>query len=262
MQNTPDTSSSGYSRRRFLTLGAATLAASAIATPFLRAEDKILGNAENPVMPRTDGVFLVAPLPYAYDALVPSIDVETMHLHHDKHYAAYTKNLNDALAKHPELKSKSIEELLADIKGLPDDVRKAIRNNGGGYYNHSLFWRMLTPERNGKPTGDLAAAIVKTFGSYEAFQEKFVKEASTVFGSGWAWLIVNPKGELEITSTPNQDSPIMDVAEVKGKPVLALDVWEHAYYLKYKNVRADYIKNWWEIANWKTASELYAAAKA
>ncbi len=262
MQNTPDTSSSGYSRRRFLTLGAATLAASAMATPFLRAEGVVLGNAENPVMPRTNGVFEVAPLPFAYDALVPSIDVETMHLHHDKHYAAYTKNLNDALAKAPELKDKSIEALLADTKGLPQEVRKAIRNNGGGYYNHSLFWRMLTPERNGKPTGDLAAAIAKTFGSYEEFQTKFSKEASSVFGSGWAWLIVNPKGDLEITSTPNQDSPIMDVAETPGKPVLALDVWEHAYYLKYKNVRADYIKNWWEVANWKTASELYAAAKA
>ena len=213
-------------------------------------------------MPRTDGVFEVAPLPYAFDALVPSIDAETMQLHHDKHYGAYTKNLNDALAKAPELKSKSIEELLANTKSLPQEVRKAIRNNGGGYYNHSLFWRMITPERNGQPQGDLAAAINKGFGSLDEFKAKFSKEASSVFGSGWAWLIVTPKGDLEITSTPNQDSPIMDVAETAGKPVLGLDVWEHAYYLKYKNVRADYIKNWWEIVNWKTASDLYKAAKA
>jgi len=260
MQN-PDSSTSGYSRRRFLTLGAATLAASTLATPMLHAESKS-SDTSAPIMPLTNGVFEVAPLPYAYDALVPSIDEATMQLHHNKHYAAYTKNLNEALDKAPELKSKSIEALLTDIKGLPQEVRKAIRNNGGGYYNHSLFWRMITPERNTKPEAALAAAIDKAFGSFDEFKAKFSKEASTVFGSGWTWLIVNPKGELEITSTPNQDVPIMDVAETPGKPILGLDVWEHAYYLKYKNVRADYIKNWWEIVNWKTVSELYAAAKA
>ncbi|HVE15723.1 MAG TPA: superoxide dismutase [Chthoniobacterales bacterium] len=213
-------------------------------------------------MPKAEGVFTIAPLPYGYDALAPSIDEETMHLHHDKHYAAYAKKLNDALAQAPELKSKSIEELLANTSSLPKAVRKAIRNNGGGYYNHSLFWRWMTPNGAGKPDGDLAAAIDASFGSFDAFKTEFSKEAGDIFGSGWAWLILNHDGKLEITTTPNQDSPIMDVAETKGKPILGLDVWEHAYYLKYKNVRADYIKSWWQLVNWKTASELYAAAKA
>lgn len=211
--------------------------------------------------PDSDGVFAAAALPYAYDALQPSIDEATMKLHHDKHYAAYTKNLNAALEQAPELKSKSIEELLADTKSLPESVRRAIRNNGGGFYNHSLFWLMMTSDSTGKPEGALAEAIDKKFGSFDAFKEQFSKEAGAIFGSGWAWLIVTPDGELAITTTPNQDSPIMDVAEVKGKPVLGLDVWEHAYYLKYKNVRADYIKGWWDVVNWNTASELYDAAK-
>jgi superoxide dismutase, Fe-Mn family len=261
MKKPIDPSLAGYSRRKFLTLGAATLAASAVSVPFLRAETKAGSIADAPMMPRTGGVFEVAPLPFAYDSLVPSIDEETMHLHHDKHYAAYTKKLNEALEKAPDLKGKTIEALLSNTKSLPPEVRKVIRNNGGGYYNHILFWRMLTPER-GQPEGDLAAAITKKFGSVDNFKTLFSKEASDVFGSGWAWLIMTPQGELEITSTPNQDSPIMDVAETPGKPVLGLDVWEHAYYLKYKNVRADYIKSWWDVANWKTASELYAAAKA
>jgi Fe-Mn family superoxide dismutase len=213
-------------------------------------------------MPQANGVFEIAPLPYAYGALAPSIDEETMHLHHDKHYAAYAKKLNDALELAPELKSKSIETLLADIGGLPATVRKAIRNNGGGYYNHSLFWRWMTPGGSGKPEGELASAIDQGFGSFDAFKTKFSKEAGDIFGSGWAWLILNGDGKLEIATTPNQDSPIMDVAETKGKPVLGLDVWEHAYYLKYKNVRAEYIKAWWQVVNWKAASDLYTAARA
>jgi Fe-Mn family superoxide dismutase len=253
---TPD-----YSRRRFLALGTAAIAVSALgAAGRLRAAEPVAGLAD--AMPKAEGVFTIAPLPYGYDALAPSIDEETMHLHHDKHYAAYAKKLNDALAQAPELKSKSIEQLLANTSSLPKAVRKAIRNNGGGYYNHSLFWRWMTPNGAGKPDGDLAAAIDASFGSFDAFKTEFSKEAGDIFGSGWAWLILNHDGKLEITTTPNQDSPIMDVAETKGKPILGLDVWEHAYYLKYKNVRADYIKSWWQLVNWKTASELYAAAKA
>lgn len=251
--------SSGTSRRRFLTLGAAAFAVGALpGGRSIFAAD----SPAAPTKPDTGGTFVVSPLPYAYDALQPSIDEETMKLHHDKHYAAYTKNLNAALEEAPELKSKTIEELLADTKSLPGPVRRAIRNNGGGFYNHGLFWLMMTPDSTGKPDGELAAAIDKKFGSFEAFKEQFSKEAGGIFGSGWAWLIVTPDGELAITTTPNQDSPIMDVAEVKGKPVLGLDVWEHAYYLKYRNVRADYIKGWWDIVNWKTASDLYDKAKA
>ncbi len=250
----------GTSRRRFLALGGAALAAGAFSNSrLLRGAEA--GAGLTGAMPQEAGVFAVAPLPFAYDALIPSIDEETMHLHHDKHYAAYTKNLNAALDQAPELKSKSIEELLGDIKGLPEPVRKAIRNNGGGYYNHSLFWRMMTPG-GGAPEGDLAKAIDENFGSLDEFKAKFSKQAGSVFGSGWTWLIATPDGRLAITTTPNQDSPIMDVAETPGKPVLGLDVWEHAYYLKYKNVRADYIKAWWDVANWKTASDLHAAARA
>lgn len=251
--------SSNFSRRRFLTLGAAAVAVGALPSGrSLLAAD----SPAEPMKPGADGVFAAAALPYAYDELQPSIDEATMKLHHDKHYAAYTKNLNAALEQAPELKSKSIEELLADTKSLPESVRRAIRNNGGGFYNHSLFWLMMTPDSTGKPEGALAEAIDKKFGSFDAFKEQFSKEAGAIFGSGWAWLIVTPDGELAITTTPNQDSPIMDVAEVKGKPVLGLDVWEHAYYLKYKNVRADYIKDWWDVVNWKTASDLYDAAKS
>ena len=250
---------SGLSRRGFLALGGFAAAGSFLAGVSRNfAADP---SGASGLMPVKDGVFEVAPLPYGYDALAPSIDEETMRLHHDKHYAGYASKLNAALAEAPELKSKSIEELLGGIKSLPESVRKAVRNNGGGYYNHGLFWRMLSP-KGGQPEGGLAAALEKKFASYEAFKEAFSKEAAGVFGSGWAWLIVTPKGELEIATTPNQDCPIMDVAETRGKPVLGLDVWEHAYYLKYKNLRADYIKAWWNVVNWRTASELYREAKA
>ncbi len=215
------------------------------------------------IMPHTDGAFAVAPLPYAYDALEPTIDRETMYLHHDKHYGTYTKNLNEALSKVPEWKSKSITELLANIPSIPPSVRKTIRNNGGGYYNHSLFWRWMTPHGGGTPEGPLATAIDKTFGSLSAMREQLNKEAASIFGSGWAWLIVRDNdGELEITSTPNQDNPLMKgIAESFGKPVLGVDVWEHSYYLKYKNARPKYLDAWWKVVNWKTASALYAAAK-
>jgi len=222
---------------------------------------RILAAETAPAMPVADGLFEVAPLPYDYSALAPSIDEATMRLHHDKHYAGYTRKFNAALEEAPELKGKPIEAVLADIQSLPENVRTAVRNNGGGYYNHSLFWRMMKPGGS-EPTGALAKAIEAKFGSVEAFQEAFSKQAGSVFGSGWAWLIVDPSGELVITSTPNQDCPIMDIAQVKGKPVLGLDVWEHAYYLKYKNMRSDYIQAWWDVVDWKTAGDLYDAAKA
>lgn len=243
-------------------LGSAALATGLMNFPRSLAAAPARSEGTKDAMIQIDGVFQPAPLPYAYEALQPSIDTETMHLHHDKHYVTYTNNLNTALQQAPELKTKNIEQLLSSIKSLPDPVRKAIRNNGGGYYNHGLFWRMMAPKGTTKASDELTAAITKTFGGMNSFQEKFNKEAASVFGSGWAWMILTPGGELKITSTPNQDSPIMqDVAEVPGKPVLGLDVWEHAYYLKYKNVRADYIKSWWDVVNWQTASDLYAKAK-
>ncbi len=203
----------------------------------------------------------MAPLPYAYNALEPIIDTETMYLHHDKHYGTYTKNLNEAIAKAPELKSKSITELLSDISALPAPVRKAIRNNGGGYYNHGLFWHWMTPNGGGTPSGPLANAINKKFGSFAAMQDQFNKEALAIFGSGWAWLIKTDNGDLKLTSTANQDSPIMKgIAEITGQPILGLDVWEHSYYLKYKNNRKKYIDAWWKLVNWKTASSLFSTA--
>lgn len=189
--------------------------------------------------------FELPKLDYAYNALEPNIDALTMEIHHTKHHAAYTNNLNAALEGTPNA-GKSIEELLAGISKLS----VAIRNNGGGYYNHNLFWKVIGPNGGGKPSGDLLAAIEKNFGSFDAFKEEFAKAAATRFGSGWAWLVKQADGKLVITSTPNQDNPLMDIAEVKGTPILALDVWEHAYYLKYQNRRPDYISAFWNVVNW------------
>ena len=195
-------------------------------------------------------------LPYDYDALEPHIDTETMHLHHDKHHATYVSNANAALEKHPELAEKSVEELLAAINSVPEDVQTALRNNAGGHANHSLFWEVLSPNGGGEPTGAIKAAIDEAFGSFDAFKEKFAAAATTRFGSGWAWLVVTD-GKLEVTSTPNQDSPLME-----GKtPVLGLDVWEHAYYLNFKNVRPNYISAFWNIVNWDEVNKRYEAAK-
>lgn len=195
-------------------------------------------------------------LPYAYDALAPSIDEETMHLHHDKHHNTYVTNLNKAIEKHPELGEKSIEELVSDLTAVPEEIRTAVRNNGGGHANHSFFWKILSPTGGGEPTGELKEAIESNFGSLDKFKEEFAAAAAGRFGSGWAWLVVDG-GKLAITSTPNQDSPLSE-----GKtPVLGLDVWEHAYYLNYKNVRADYIKAFWNLVNWEEAAKNYAAAK-
>lgn len=195
-------------------------------------------------------------LPYAYDALEPAIDVETMHLHHDKHHNTYVTNLNAAIDKHPELGEKTVEELIADIDGLPEDIRVAVRNNGGGHANHSFFWEILAPNAGGEPTGDLKEAIDASFGSFDKLKEEFKAAATGRFGSGWAWVIVED-GKLKVVSTANQDSPLME-----GKtPVLGLDVWEHAYYLKYKNVRPEYIDAFWSLVNWDQVNKNFLSAK-
>lgn len=195
-------------------------------------------------------------LPYAYDALEPHIDAETMTLHHDKHHATYVANANAALEKHPEI-GEDLEALLSDVEAIPADIRQALINNGGGHLNHALFWELLSPEKT-EVAADLAAAIDATFGSFDAFKEAFTAAATTRFGSGWAFLVVNKEGKLEIISTANQDTPIMQGL----KPILALDVWEHAYYLNYRNVRPNYIKAFFEVINWNKVNELYQAALA
>jgi superoxide dismutase, Fe-Mn family len=200
--------------------------------------------------------FELPQLPYAYDALEPHIDKETMNIHHSKHHNAYVTNLNNALAGNEELLSKSVEEVIANLDAVPEAARMAVRNNGGGHANHTLFWQVLSPNGGGAPAGELADAINNKFGSFESFKEEFAKAATTRFGSGWAWLAVN-NGELEVTSTPNQDSPVME-----GKtPILGLDVWEHAYYLKFQNRRPDYITTFWNVVNWDEVSKRYQEAK-
>ena len=193
-------------------------------------------------------------LPYAYDALEPYIDTETMTLHHDKHHATYVANVNAALEKHPEI-GEDLEVLLADVERIPADIRQAVINNGGGHLNHTLFWELLSPEKQ-EPTVEMLAAIEDAFGSFDEFKTAFTQAATTRFGSGWAWLVVNENGKLEVLSTANQDTPIS-----QGKaPILALDVWEHAYYLKYRNVRPDYIKAFFDVINWEKVAELYSKA--
>jgi superoxide dismutase, Fe-Mn family len=193
-------------------------------------------------------------LPYPYDALEPYIDAKTMKIHHSKHHRGYTDKLNAAI-NGTAVEDYSLEEIFRSISGLSD----AIRNNGGGHYNHSLFWSVLTPGGEGAPKaeGALAKAMDETFGSSDTFKEEFASAAATRFGSGWAWLIVNKNGGLEVTTTPNQDNPLMDVADVQGTPILGLDVWEHAYYLRYQNMRPDYIKAFWNVVNWEAAEENY-----
>ncbi|MPZ19307.1 MAG: superoxide dismutase [Luteitalea sp.] len=190
------------------------------------------------------------PLPYGFDALEPHIDAQTMQIHHDKHHGTYVKNLNAALEKHPELQTKSLDELLAALSSVPEDIRTAVRNNGGGHANHTLFWQLMGSNKGGAPTGAVAEAITSTFGSFDTFKETFTKAAIGRFGSGWAWL-VDDKGKLDIYSTANQDSPIME----GKKPILGLDVWEHAYYLKYQNRRPEYIGAWWNAINWDAVNK-------
>ncbi|MBE3570658.1 MAG: superoxide dismutase [Bacillales bacterium] len=200
--------------------------------------------------------FELPKLPYAYDALEPHIDAKTMEIHHTKHHNTYVTKLNDALKGNDELLSKSVEEVISNLDAVPENVRTAVRNNGGGHANHSLFWTILSPNGGGEPSGELANAINQKFGSFEKFKEEFSAAAANRFGSGWAWLVVN-NGQLEVISMPNQDNPLME-----GKtPILGLDVWEHAYYLKYQNRRPDYIQAFWNVVNWDEVAKRYSAAK-
>jgi superoxide dismutase, Fe-Mn family len=199
--------------------------------------------------------FELPKLDYAFDALEPHIDAKTMEIHHDKHHAAYTANLNAALAG-TEGAEKSIEDICKNISSYPP----AVRNNGGGFFNHNLFWKVMAPNAGGAPTGDLAEAINSSFGSFDKFKEEFSKAGATRFGSGWAWLLVNG-GKLEVGSTPNQDNPLMSGVGISGVPILGMDVWEHAYYLKYQNRRPDYISAFWNVVNWNQVAEYYKAAK-
>ncbi len=191
-------------------------------------------------------MFTLPNLPYAYDALEPYLDSETMHLHHDKHHAAYIKNLNDALTGHDELLNMDINDLLKNLDTIPEEVKTKVRNNGGGHANHSLFWRLLMPNGGREPNGEVAEMINSNFGSFNDFKDKFSKAALGIFGSGWAW-VIKKDGKFIISTTPNQDSPIMEGLQ----PILGLDVWEHAYYLKYNNRRNEYIENWWNVINWE-----------
>lgn len=200
--------------------------------------------------------FELPKLPYAYDALEPNIDARTMEIHHTKHHNGYTTNLNNAI-KDSDLDGKSIENILTNL----DMTNMAVRNNGGGFYNHSLFWEIMSPNGGGAPTGELASAIDAAFGSFDAFKEKFSAAAATRFGSGWAWLCVHPGGKVDICSTPNQDNPIMPGVGCGGQPILGLDVWEHAYYLNYQNRRPDYISSFYNVINWDKVAENYKAAK-
>ena len=195
----------------------------------------------------------VPPLPYEYNALEPHIDEQTMRIHHDKHHAAYVTNVNNALANHPDLAALSVEELIGNLSRVPEDIRTAVRNNGGGHANHSLFWQIMSPNGGGQPGGALAEAINQTFGGFDAFKEQFAKAGATRFGSGWAWLSKDSSGALRVESTANQDSPLME-----GRtPLLGVDVWEHAYYLKYQNRRPDYITAWWNTVNWDEVARRY-----
>ncbi len=196
------------------------------------------------------------PLPYPYDALEPHIDRQTMEIHHTKHHAAYVSNLNKALEGHPDLQAMSITELLSNLSRVPESIRTAVRNNGGGHFNHSLFWKIMKPNGGGEPRGELAQALKSAFGSFPEFRKKFSEAAATRFGSGWAWLYIK-NGKLVVDSTPNQDNPLME----GGKPIMGLDVWEHAYYLKYQNRRAEYIEAWWNVVHWDQIAENFAKAR-
>ncbi len=201
--------------------------------------------------------FEVPPLPYDYSALEPHIDTQTMQIHHDKHHAAYVTNLNKALESAPGLGGKSVEAILADLTAVPENVRQAVINNGGGHYNHTLFWEIMGPKGGGEPKGELAKAIGAAFGSYEGLREKMNNAGLTRFGSGWAWLVADKAGQLQVLSTANQDSPISSGLQ----PLMGIDVWEHAYYLKYQNRRGDYLSAWWNVVNWEAVAARYNKVK-
>ncbi len=201
--------------------------------------------------------FELPALPYPYDALEPYIDARTMEIHHTKHHGGYVKKLNAALEKYPYLQDVPLETLLRNLASVPEDIRTAVRNNGGGHANHSLFWTVMSPNGGGEPEGELARVITETFGGFAQFKDLFSTTAATRFGSGWAWLVVDAFGHLKVYSTPNQDNPLME----GFTPILGLDVWEHAYYLKYQNRRAEYIANWWSVVNWEEVARRFAALR-
>ena len=196
------------------------------------------------------------PLPYDYAALGKAIDEDTMRLHHDRHHAAYVKNLNEALAQQANLQSRSVEALLRDLNSVPENIRTKGRNNAGGHLNHTMFWQLMSPDGGGQPSGEIAQAINQTFGSFDKFKEQFNQAGGDRFGSGWVWLVRNPQGQLQITTTPNQDNPIMD----GSYPIMGNDVWEHAYYLRYQNRRAEYLTNWWNVVNWQEVNRRFQLA--
>lgn len=199
----------------------------------------------------------LAPLPYDYAALEPYIDAQTMQLHHDKHHATYVNNLNAALEKHKDLQGKRVEELVQDLNQIPDDIRQVVRNNAGGHVNHTMFWQILAPNQGGEPTGEIGNAIAETFGDFDTFKQRFNEAGTKVFGSGWVWLVFDRDGKLAIATTPNQDSPI-----TAGQfPILGNDVWEHAYYLKYQNRRAEYLNAWWNVVNWNEINQRFAQGR-
>ena len=239
--------------RLFLLASAATLALTAPAMVSAQQTPPAQQQGES----QQQQAFTLEPLPYAADALEPVIDRQTMVLHHDKHHQAYVDALNKAIGENPELKGKSLEDLLEDAGKLPD----VVRNNAGGHWNHTFFWKIMTkPDQSGSPSGELAEAINEEFGSLDEMKAAFEDAGKTRFGSGWVWLMVDDDGQLAVTSTPNQDNPLMDVADEPGIPILGNDLWEHAYYLKYQNRRPDYLKAWWGVVNWDEVSRRYAEA--
>jgi len=245
-------------RRQFLFfLGASAGAMALSAVPGCTATATVAGNSRSKMefVPGETGPFELPPLPYDYDALEPYIDAETMRFHHDKHHAGYTRNLNAAVSSYPELQEKSAEELLRNIESIPEEIRKTVRQNGGGYVNHKMFWEIMSPDGGGEPTGAIAAAIDDRFGSFEAFKEEFEAAGKNRFGSGWAWLVLKD-GNLEVVNTLNQNSPLMD----GNYPIMGNDVWEHAYYLKYRNDRGEYLRQWWNVVNWEEIDRRYEMA--
>lgn len=238
-------------RRNFLLLSGASVSTIALGT-FAKSTLAQSLNSES------EGPFELPPLPYDYNALEPYIDEETMRFHHDKHHAGYTKNLNTAVSRYPELASKSAEDILRDFSNVPQDILTTVRNNGGGYVNHKMFWSIMSPDGGGEPTGEIGNAIIDTFGSFDAFKEEFNEAGGKQFGSGWAWLVLDSNNQLKVMGTANQDSPLMDGMS----PIMGNDVWEHAYYLNYRNARGEYLKQWWNVVNWTEVNNRYEQAIA
>ena len=222
-----------------------------------RSMARTLNNDSSSIAQTQGEEFTLPPLPYAYDALSEYIDAQTMTLHHDKHHAGYVKKLNEAISSHPELKGMTIEELLSNLNEIPEDIQSTVRNSGGGHANHTMFWSIMTPNSPGEPTGAIAEAIDNTFGDFATFQQEFNDAGKSQFGSGWAWLVLDSEGNLAVTNTANQDSPISD----GSYPIMGNDVWEHAYYLKYQNKREDYLNAWWNVVNWDEVNKRFERAK-